>query len=439
MKTFKLKLILPVLSGILLAAHFSRAQNDWFAGACLVFPFILLSKKRWVMRIFQLFLLGGAMIWIERTISLVQLRQQKQLSWLRLAIILGIVALFTALSSLVFNNKKIKEMFKKEHPESTAPAVIACLVTAGLLSIVQWKVKSPVILIMERFLPGAGWVEVLLLAVYAGWITEKIIDPQKTPVVRSRIWTLFSFVFFTQLILGLAGIEKLLMTGKLHLPVPALIIAGPVFRGEGFFMLILFGAAILLVGPAWCSYLCYIGAWDNLAARSKKTPLQMPHWRHPARVVILLLVLIAAVVLRLAGVSWLTATWLAAGFGLLGVGIMVFFSRKLGVMAHCITYCPIGLAANWLGRISPFRLRITDTCTECGACRLACRYGALKIEDIKKRKPGLSCTLCGDCVTRCKENSLQYKFLAMKPQTARTFFVIMAVSLHAVFLGAARL
>jgi NAD-dependent dihydropyrimidine dehydrogenase PreA subunit/branched-subunit amino acid transport protein len=439
MKAFKLKLILPVLSGILLAAHFSRAQNDWLAAACLVFPLILLSKKRWVMRIFQLFLLLGTVIWIERAVFLVQLRQRLQLPWVRLAIILGAAALFTALSSLVFNNKKIKEMFKKEQPESTTPAVIACVVTAGLLSIVQWKVKTPVILLMERFLPGAGWVEVLLLAIYAGWITEKIINPRKTPVVRSRTWALFSFVFFAQLILGLAGIEKLLMTGKLHLPVPALIIAGPVFRGEGFFMLILFGAAVLLAGPAWCGYLCYTGAWDNLAAKGKKTPAQMPRWRHPARVGILLAVLIAAAALRFSGVSWLTATWLAAGFGLLGVGIMVLFSRKLGVMTHCITYCPIGLAANWLGRISPFRLRITDTCTECSACRLACRYGALTIEDIKKRKPGLSCTLCGDCVTRCKEKSLQYKFLAMKPQTARTFFVIMTVSLHAVFLGAARL
>ncbi len=89
----------------------------------------------------------------------------------------------------------------------------------------------------------------------------------------------FSMVFFAQLLLGLAGIEKLLMTGKLHLPVPALIIAGPLFRGEGVFMLILFAATVLLVGPAWCSYLCYIGAWDNYAATAQKRPGRLPSWR----------------------------------------------------------------------------------------------------------------------------------------------------------------
>jgi NAD-dependent dihydropyrimidine dehydrogenase PreA subunit len=423
----------------LLAAHFSRVQNDWFTAACLVFPFILLSKKEWVMRIFQLFLLFGGVIWIERTISLVRMRMRIGESWIRLAIILGVVALFTILSAAVFNNKKIRAIFKKDHPGSTLPAVISCVVTAVLLSIVQMKVKTPVILLLERFLPGAGWVEVLVLALYAGWITEKLIDPQKTPLVRSRIWTLFSIVFFTQLLLGLAGLEKMLMTGKLHLPVPALIIAGPLFRGEGFFMLILFGATILLVGPAWCSFLCYIGAWDNLAARAKKTPAPLPPWRHAVRQRILSLVVIAAILLRVLGAPGLLAVILAAVFGLLGVAIMVLFSGKSGAMAHCITYCPIGLVANWLGRISPFRLRITDNCSECGACRLACRYEALKDTDIEKRKPALTCTLCGDCITRCKENALEYKFPGMKPTTARYFFIVTAASLHAIFLGAARL
>jgi NAD-dependent dihydropyrimidine dehydrogenase PreA subunit len=437
MKIFKLSL--PILSCVLLAAHFSRVQNDWFAAACLVFPFILLSKKEWVMRIFQVFLLFGGIIWIERTILLVRMRQRIGQSWLRLAIILGVVAIFTILSAAMFNNKKIQTIFKKGYPGSTLPAVISCIVTAVILSIVQMKVKTPVILLLERFLPGAGWVEVMALSLYAGWITEKLIDPQKTPLVRSRIWTLFSIVFFTQLLLGLAGLEKLLMTGKLHLPVPALIIAGPLFRGEGFFMLILFGAAILLAGPAWCSYLCYIGAWDNLAARAKKIPGSLPPWRHAARQRILSLVVIAAILLRVFGAPGLLAVIVAAAFGLAGVAIMVLFSRKSGTMTHCITYCPIGLVANWLGRISPFRLRITDNCTECGACRLACRYEALTSADIEKRKPGLTCTLCGDCITRCKENALEYKFLKMKPTTARYFFIVTAASLHAIFLGAARL
>ena len=55
------------------------------------------------------------------------------------------------------------------------------------------------------------------------------------------------------------------MTGKLHLPVPALIVAGPVYRGSVGFMLILFLCTILLVGPAWCSHLALHAAFLGVA------------------------------------------------------------------------------------------------------------------------------------------------------------------------------
>jgi len=50
----------------------------------------------------------------------------------------------------------------------------------------------------------------------------------------------FSIVFFSKFILGVIGIEKLLMTGRLRMPVPASVIAGPNYRGVRFFMPILF-------------------------------------------------------------------------------------------------------------------------------------------------------------------------------------------------------
>lgn len=434
-----LRLSFPILSSVVLAAHFSRANNDWLAVMCLLFPVILLSKKEWAMRVFQVFLVLGGIAWLERTLFLVRLRQRMNMPWVRLAVILGLVALYTFFSASVFRDRKIREMFKRGGAGKVVPPVIAALVTAGLLSVVQVVVKEPVMLLMERFFPGAGWVEVILLALYAGWVTEQMAVPGRTPVVRRRIWTLFSIVFFTQLILGVAGIEKLLMTGKLHLPVPALIFAGPLFRGEGFFMLILFGVTVILSGPAWCSYLCYIGSWDSAASGKKKIPQSLPPWRHWVRVGILVLVPAAAIILRIAGAPGITAVWMAAVFGLVGVGIMIVVSRKKGVMTHCITYCPVGLAANWMGRLNPFRIRIDYSCTECGACKPACRYDALTDADIKNREPGLTCTLCGDCITRCKEESLQYRFLGMNPQTARFFFIVLVVSLHAVFLGVARL
>lgn len=87
---------------------------------------------------------------------------------------------------------------------------------------------------------------------------------------EARVWLMFSGVFFAQLVLGLLGAERFLMTGNLHLPVPAVILAGPLCRGEGFFMLILFLCTVLIVDPAWCGWLCYIGAWDNVAASARR-------------------------------------------------------------------------------------------------------------------------------------------------------------------------
>lgn len=108
-------------------------------------------------------------------------------------------------------------------------------------------------------------------------------------------------------------------------------------------------------------------------------------------------------------------------------------------MIHCVTYCPIGILANWFGKLSPFRVRIKDACTECLICRKVCRYDALNMEDIKKRRPGGSCTLCGDCLSSCKDRWIEYRFLGLKPDRARTLFVILVVVLHAVFLGVARI
>ena len=232
-------LLPPIISALLMAAHFSRIENDWLASFCIVLPFLLFIKKKWIKRIYQILLVIGALIWVERAVFLVRMRQEVGEPWIRLAVILGAVALFTMLSSLSFETKKARIHFNRIDT-ATGPIVSSFLLTASLLGFVQWKVDSPTMLLAERFLPGSGWVEILLLAFYAAWITEKMLDIKKSPSLRKRIWAGFSFVFFSQFILGLAGLEKFLMTGALHLPIPAVILSGPLYRGGGFFMLILF-------------------------------------------------------------------------------------------------------------------------------------------------------------------------------------------------------
>lgn len=318
------------------------------------------------------------------------------------------------------------------------PIIFSILLTAGMLLIVQFKVPKPMLL-LDRFFPGTGWLEIVVLSLYAGWLTPKILNPLTSVRWRAILWLTFSIIFFSQLTLGLLGMEKFLMSGKLHLPIPALIIGGPLYRGEGFFMPIMLLATLLVIGPAWCSYFCYIGSWDFIASRRKKRSTPMPVWRQPVRLVILALVTMAAYLLGKSDLPVSYVIWIAAFFGLGGIAVMSLVSPKKGVMTHCTTYCPIGAVANVLGKVSPFRLKINDSCVSCQKCSKICRYDALKLDDIERKKPGSSCTLCGDCISSCKKDSIIYTFAGLSPRLARTLFVVLVVSFHAVSIGIARI
>ncbi|MEW6712717.1 MAG: 4Fe-4S dicluster domain-containing protein [Candidatus Riflebacteria bacterium] len=320
---------------------------------------------------------------------------------------------------------------------SFAPAVSFGL-TALLLSVTQVAPSFP-LLLSERFWPGAGWVQIFFMALYSAFLTREFLIPQRARQLRPRIWLLFSIVFFTQLILGLAGLEKFLMTGKLHLPLPALIVAGPIYRGSEFFMPILLLITLVLVGPAWCSHLCYIGAWEDHLSRKAPARGNLPEWRPKARFAILLLVIAGAFGLRYLGINATIAFAISILFALAGIAIMLLISRRNGAMTHCLTYCPIGLLGNLLGRLSPFRIRISEDCSNCMACSKVCKYEALKPSDIEKRRAGLTCTLCGDCVSACHKGQINYRLPFAGPGFARQAFIVLIISLHSLFLAVARI
>ncbi len=429
-------LTFPVLAFLLLAAHFSRANLNGLAIACLLLPFLLFYRKRWVLLVGGILLLMGAVVWGVTGYHLALARVHFGMPYHRLVAIMGGVVLYTLFSAWVLLRRKSRERYPGD-PASAGISTWVFFLTALTLFMIQLKVPLNMLL-FNRFVPGFGWLEILLLSVYGAVVAARIHDYKTQAKWRIRVWHLFTIVFFTQLILGLLGFDSFLMTGKLHLPVPALIAAGPIYRGHEFFMVFLFLGTIVLVGPAWCSHLCYIGAWDDAASRSKKVP---GYYRNDSvRVVISILVIAAAILLRLFGVGWLPATILAAVFGLAGVGVMLWLSRKKGTMVHCTAYCPIGLFSNILGKLNPFRIRIdTGGCTSCMACANVCRYSALTLEDIQAGKPSLTCTLCGDCITDCPQNTIHYHFPGLSAETARKLFIVLVVTLHAVFLGVARI
>ncbi len=143
--------------------------------------------------------------------------------------------------------------------------------------------------------------------------------------------------------------------------------------------------------------------------------------------------------MRVAGRSFLTAAIAGGAFGIAGIVIIIILSRKKWKMVHCTVYYPIGTLVNYLRFVNPFRMYIDNNCTECNLCTKFCRYDALNFQDIQNKKPGITCTLCGDCVSSCHTGSIKYNFFDLDHERSRNLYLIITVSLHALFLALARL
>ena len=107
-----LHLIPPVIGFLLLAAHLYRSGNLLLALATTLAIVLVAARRPWAARAMQVGLLLGSLEWLRSTIALVQARSAMGEPFLRLAIILGGVTLFTGFSSLVFRTDKLREHFR---------------------------------------------------------------------------------------------------------------------------------------------------------------------------------------------------------------------------------------------------------------------------------------------------------------------------------------
>ena len=107
-----LRLIPVILSFLLLAAHFYRAGHLILTGLCVAALFLLFLRKSWVPRLFQVLLVLGAVEWLRSLYFFAAMRIAWEQPWTRLAIILGSVALFTALSGLVFEGRSLRARYR---------------------------------------------------------------------------------------------------------------------------------------------------------------------------------------------------------------------------------------------------------------------------------------------------------------------------------------
>ena len=101
-----------VLSTLVMGAHFYRSGNMMVVGLLALLPLILFIRKPWVPGFYAGVLLLGAAEWIRTLVQIAGARQLQGEPWTRMAIILGVVALLTASSALVFTARSMRSRYR---------------------------------------------------------------------------------------------------------------------------------------------------------------------------------------------------------------------------------------------------------------------------------------------------------------------------------------
>jgi hypothetical protein len=108
------RLTLPALAFVLLGAHFLRAGVLPGTLLCVALAASLLVPQPSVPRIASIALLLGAGEWLRTLYVVASARAAMDLPWSRLAVILGAVALCTALSPIVFRGEKVRGHYHRQ-------------------------------------------------------------------------------------------------------------------------------------------------------------------------------------------------------------------------------------------------------------------------------------------------------------------------------------
>ncbi len=100
-----------VLSLVVLGAHFMRYDNSVGVVGALALIALLIVRRPWVARLLQVVLVLGALEWVHTIYELVQVRAAQGQPFVRMTVILGVVAAVTFLSALFFQSPVMKNVY----------------------------------------------------------------------------------------------------------------------------------------------------------------------------------------------------------------------------------------------------------------------------------------------------------------------------------------
>lgn len=118
-----LLLLAPViLSLLVLGAHFLRSGSLFLVAAALALVACLAFRRPWVPRLVQGALVLGAIEWVRTVVQFAAGRMRNGEPYVRLVIILGTVALVTALSALLFETARLRRRYRRAPGPETGAA-----------------------------------------------------------------------------------------------------------------------------------------------------------------------------------------------------------------------------------------------------------------------------------------------------------------------------
>ncbi|MCD4708317.1 MAG: 4Fe-4S binding protein [Candidatus Sabulitectum sp.] len=222
-----------------------------------------------------------------------------------------------------------------------------------------------------------------------------------------------------QSILATPGFWGLLATGRPD----ALIVLGVV----GFIALV-----GLLAGRFACGWFCPFGLLQELLYKIPFPRMSFQESLRPAKYAMLFLLVFALpAFLRQvpggAGDPWFCKVVCPAGTVLAGwplvsvsngayqLGFLFWWKSAVAVLVllwamaverpFCRTLCPLGAAWGLLGKVSVFRMHVSDACINCGKCGTVCPMGI----EIYKTPSSAECIRCGQCEKICPVDAISHR------------------------------
>ena len=177
-------------------------------------------------------------------------------------------------------------------------------------------------------------------------------------------------------------------------------------------------------GRIFCGYACALGAIQELMSKiqfksnlkdqkNKKTISLNSKIAFYIRISFFIIFIVSGIIWGLAVVQYLNVfegfkIFKNPGFPIAGIpaillGIIIISSIFI-YRPWCRLLCPFGALADLTSRVSMFKLRRTDACTDCELCEKICPTQEAE-RDSKKGE----CYLCNRCVEICPQNAIELK------------------------------